>query len=53
MMKTDNLTHAVRNSEHIKTIKHFCTQHNGRTYYKHSLDFRHFGFNLFTVVWHL
>ena len=31
MMKTDNLTHATINSEHIKTIKHFCTQQNGRT----------------------
>ena len=28
-MKTDNLTHAIRNSEHIKTIKRFGAQHNG------------------------
>ena len=31
MMETDNLTDAIRNSEHIKTIKHFLAPHNGGT----------------------
>ena len=52
MMKTDNLTHAIRNSEHIKTMKTFFSL-NTMKEHKHGLEFRHFGFNVFTGTWHL
>ena len=51
IMKTNDLTHAIRNSEHITTLKTFFAL-NTMEGLKHSLEFRHFGFNVFTKTWH-
>ena len=43
MMKTDNLTHSVRNSEHKSDKNVFAL--NTMEEHKHGLEVRHLGFN--------
>ena len=51
MMKTDNLNHAIRNSEHKSDKNIFAL--NTMEEHKHGLEFRHLGINVFTRTWHL